>query len=206
MSSPCPQQIHHLRIDIDFDRILTIIFPHASWATSFFDHLESRIYHDDCRARLDDDHTVSMKLPKNVDRIHIGISTSVGEGGAMALVFDSRQCLQDWLANSPLWEASRSVSGEGKKSAVIRTRWAHGEFESCVHSMVRHAEIGGSADVWPVRGLAAAPVGVPSPPPPPAAGEDVIGKTINDYTYWRSGFRQSEKRGRFRWSRSFGKR
>ncbi|KAH6839471.1 hypothetical protein B0I37DRAFT_449393 [Chaetomium sp. MPI-CAGE-AT-0009] len=84
MSRPCPLEgTHHLRIDIDVDRILTITFPHSSWATLFMDHLSTRPYHSDSRARLDDTHTASMKLPKNVDRVHVGLSTSAAEGGAV---------------------------------------------------------------------------------------------------------------------------
>ena len=98
----CPQETHHLKIDIGLDRILSVIFPHASWPTSFFEYLETREYHDDCRARLDNDYTVSLKLPKTVDRMHIGISNRASEGGAVALVFNSKRCVRDWLANSPL--------------------------------------------------------------------------------------------------------
>jgi hypothetical protein len=128
----CPQETHHLRIDIDFDRILTITFPHSSWASTFLDHLESRPYHEDSRARLDDAHTVSMKLPKNVDRIHVGLSTNASEGGAVALVFDDKRGVREWLANAPLWEASRSGEPSGERSAVIRTGWAHVDFEGCM--------------------------------------------------------------------------
>ena len=125
----CPDETHHLKIDIDFDRILTIVFPHTAWASWYMDDLKSRNYHRDSRARLDDDYTVSMKLPKTVDRMHIGLSTSADEGGAVSLVFDSGRCAAEWLANSPLWSRSRSRSPIGDMSAVIRTRWTHGDFE-----------------------------------------------------------------------------
>jgi hypothetical protein len=125
----CSEETHHLKIDIDFDRILTIVFPHTAWASWYMDDLKSRTYHRDSRARLDSPYTVSMKLPKNVDRMHIGLSTSAEEGGAVSLVFNSGRCAAEWLANSPLWSRSRSSSLIGDMSAVIRTRWTHGDFE-----------------------------------------------------------------------------
>ncbi|KAK3296388.1 uncharacterized protein B0H64DRAFT_169187 [Chaetomium fimeti] len=152
---PCARETHHLKIDIDFDRILTMIFPHTSWADSFMDHLESRPYHQDCRARLDDAYTVSMKLPKNVDRMHIGLSTSANEGGAIALVFDDKRCARDWLANSPLWEAPWAGPANGERSAVIRTRWAHGDFEE---RMGMHRGTQANAHVPP----GTVPVGAPT--------------------------------------------
>lgn len=172
---PCTQEAHHLRIDIDFDRILTIIFPHASWATTFLDHLESHPYHDDCRARLDDDYTVSMKLPKNVDRMHIGLSTGASEGGAVALVFDSKRCVRDWLVNSPLWEASRSGSVDGERSAVIRTKWTHVEFERCMDIRERRRKKWVNVNVVSVRERQAPPAPVAAN----AADHDVIGKAHN---------------------------
>lgn len=175
MATPsCPQQTHHLKIDIDFDRILTIIFPHGTWASLLLTHLESRPYHADCRALLDDDYTVSLKLPKNVDRIHIGLSTHVAEGGALTLVFDSKRCARDWLANSPLWGASGSGGVDAEKSVVIRTRWMHGEFERCLDSSMRApAEVVVGGLVVPVVSFTAAPA--------PFAGSDVIGKSVDPY-------------------------
>jgi hypothetical protein len=131
MAGPrCAVETHHLKIDIDFDRILTITFPHTSWAISYMKNLQDRAYHGNSRARRDDDYTVSMKLPKNVDRMHIGLSTSAEEGGAVSLVFDNKQCASDWLDNSPLWERSRSSSPSAEMSSVIRTRWTHQDFEN----------------------------------------------------------------------------
>ncbi|EAQ88824.1 predicted protein [Chaetomium globosum CBS 148.51] len=153
MATPsCPQQTHHLKIDIDFDRILTIIFPHGTWASLLLTHLESRPYHADCRALLDDDYT----------------------GGALALVFDSKRCARDWLANSPLWGASGSGGVDAEKSVVIRTRWMHGEFERCLDSSMRApAEVVVGGSVVPVVSFTAAPA--------PFAGSDVIGKSVDPY-------------------------
>ncbi|KAH6627498.1 hypothetical protein F5144DRAFT_621667 [Chaetomium tenue] len=168
MSTPsCLQQSHHLKIDIDFDRILTIIFPHAAWASSYLAHVESRPYHADRRARLDNGHT----------------------GGALALVFDSKRGARDWLANSPLWEASRAEGGEAERSVVIRTWWKHREFEGRLDGVRERAELAGPAELVGssvVRlgaGFTPATRASPAPAPVPApfGGSDVLGTSVDPY-------------------------
>jgi hypothetical protein len=174
--APCPQETHHLRIDIDFDRILTINFPHSSWANVFLDHLESRRYHEDSRARLDDAYTVSMKLPKYVDRIHVGLSTGASEGGAVALVFDDLRGVREWLGNAPLWEQSRAGDPSGERSAVIRTGWAHVDFEGRM-GMHRGRMVVAATDVLPGRELMDAPL--------VGGGVGVLGPAVDPYSTWR---------------------
>jgi hypothetical protein len=112
-----------------------------------------------------------MKLPKNVDRMHIGLSTSAAEGGAVALIFDSKRCARDWLANSPLWGESRSSSPTGEMSAVMRTRWTHGDFEGRMAISGRSRPTEAEADLGPpkmdrdVR---------------PTADDDVMGLALNE--------------------------
>jgi hypothetical protein len=113
--------------------------------------------------------------------MHIGISTSTSKGGAVARVFDSKRGVRDSLANSPLWEASRSISDGGDRAAVIRTRWTHGEFERCMNMRGRAGRVV-VANALPVTERhSASGLGFG---PGPAADKDVIGPVANPYNSW----------------------
>lgn len=120
---------HSLIIDIEFNKTLTIEFPHPLWAQAFRNYIASNAYHihkQTSPAILgQEDNQVRIYLPRNLGYVQMReVEVDRRPIACLMFVFSNPDSARAWRENSRLWQETTN-----DRKVYIPIAWMHGTYD-----------------------------------------------------------------------------